>query len=146
MAALALAGCEDGDDLVAGVDCDPAPLEVVCFGPQRLTVEIAATEAERSRGLSSRDSLAEDAGMLFVFEEAGDHRFWTVDTTIPLSIAFLDADGIVLNVEPMEPLSMETHGPVAPALYAIEVNRGWFGEHGVGPGDTVRLGASAGPF
>lgn len=144
MAALALAGCED--DTVAPVGCDPDPVDVVCVGPNALNVEIAATEEERSRGLSFRDSLPEDDGMLFVFEEAGDHRFWTVDTTIPLSIAFLDPDGIVLNVEQMEPLSTETHGPVAPALYAIEVNRGWYAERGVGPGDTVRLGASAGPF
>lgn len=143
-AVLALAGCGDG---AAGPEaCDPDPVEVVCVGPHAVTVEIAATESERSRGLAGRDSLPEDRGMLFVFEEPGDHLFWMADTTIPLSIAFLDPEGIILNVEEMEPLSLDTHGPDAPALYALEVNRGWFAERGVVVGDTVRLGASAGPF
>lgn len=144
LAALAAAGC--GDGATDPVACDPDPVDVVCVGSHPLNVEIAATESERSQGLSFRNSLPEDDGMLFVFEEAGVHQFWTVDTTIPLSIAFLDADGIVLNVEEMEPLSRDTHGPDAPALYAIEVNRGWFAERGIARGDTVRLGASAGPF
>lgn len=143
-AVLAAAGCGDG---AAGPEaCDPGPVEVVCVGPHALIVEIAATESERSRGLAFRDSLPEDRGMLFVFEEAGDHLFWMADTTIPLSIAFLNSEGIVLNVEQMEPLSLETHGPDAPALYALEVNVGWFAERGMAVGDTVRLGASAGPF
>lgn len=143
-AVLALAGCGDG---AAGPEaCDPGPVEVVCVGLHAVTVEVAATESERSRGLAGRDSLPEDRGMLFVFEEPGDHLFWMADTTIPLSIAFLDSEGIVLNIEAMEPLSLETHGPAAPALYALEVNRGWFAERGVAVGDTVRLGASAGPF
>lgn len=143
-AVFAAAGCGDG---VSGPEtCDPGPVERVCVGPHALNVEIAATESERSRGLAFRDSLPEDRGMLFVFEAAGDHLFWMADTTIPLSIAFLDSEGIVLNMEEMEPLSLEAHGPDASALYALEVNRGWFAERGVAVGDTVRLGASAGPF
>lgn len=142
--ALALSGCGDG---AAGPEaCDPGPPDVVCVGPHALTVEIAATEAERSEGLSFRDSLPADRGMLFVFEAPGEHLFWMKDTTIPLSIAFLDPDGTILNMEEMEPLSLDTHRPVAPALYALEVNRGWFVQRGVEAGDTVRLGASAGPF
>lgn len=144
VALLAVAGCGDG---AAGLEaCDPGPVEVVCVGPHAVIVEIAATESERSRGLAGRDSLPENRGMLFVFDEAGEHLFWMADTTIPLSIAFLDPEGIVLNMEEMEPLSLETAGPDAPALYALEVNRGWFAERGVAVGDTVRLGASAGPF
>ncbi|MFW6192335.1 MAG: DUF192 domain-containing protein [Gemmatimonadota bacterium] len=143
-AVLAAAGCGDG---TAGPEpCDPGPVEVVCVGPHAVIVEIAATASERSRGLAFRDSLPDGHGMLFVFDEAGDHLFWMDDTTIPLSIAFMDADAIVLNIEEMEPLTLETHGPAGPALYALEVNQGWFAERGVAVGDTVRLGASAGPF
>lgn len=104
-----------------------------------LTVEVARSAAERSRGLSLRDNLPENRGMLFVFSGDTTAGFWMRDTSIPLSIAFIAAGGIILDVQKMEPLSTELHRPPEPYRYALEVNRGWFGRHGFGTGDRVEV-------
>ncbi len=114
-----------------------------------LTVELARTAGERSRGLMFREELAEDGGMLFVYVEDTEAGFWMKDTLIPLSIAFIAADGTILGVQDMEPLSEELHRPPEPYRYALEVNQGWFREHGLGRGDRVKIpdsvsGATAG--
>jgi hypothetical protein len=114
-----------------------------------LTVELARTAGERSRGLMFREELAEDGGMLFVFPEDTEAGFWMRDTLIPLSIAFIAADGTIVDIQDMEPLSEDTHRPPEAYLYALEVNQGWFGHHGFGPGDRVEIpdsvsGATAG--
>lgn len=133
-----VAACGEGP---AGPDpCDPSPADVVCLDGQALTVEIADEPDERSTGLMGRDSLPDDHGMLFVFPEPDTLRFWMKDTTIPLDLAYLDADGVIFQVLEMEPLSREIRPSDRPALYALEVNRGWFADHGVGEGDTARLG------
>ena len=104
-----------------------------------LTVELARTASERSRGLMLREELAEDGGMLFVFPEDTKAGFWMKDTLIPLSIAFIAADGTILDVQEMEPLSEDRHRPPAPYRYALEVNQGWFEEQGFGTGDRVEI-------
>ena len=104
-----------------------------------LTVELARTASERSRGLMLREELAEDGGMLFVFPEDTKAGFWMKDTLIPLSIAFIAADGTILGVQEMEPLSEDRHRPPAPYRYALEVNQGWFEEQGFGTGDRVEI-------
>lgn len=109
-----------------------------------LTVEVARTAEERARGLMFREELAEDAGMLFVYESDSAASFWMKDTLIPLSIAFIAADGTILEVQDMEPLSEERHRPAQPYRYALEVNRGWFEGHGLGAGDRVEIPDSAG--
>jgi hypothetical protein len=114
-----------------------------------LMVELARTAGERSRGLMFREELAEDGGMLFVYEEDTEAGFWMKDTLIPLSIAFIAADGTILDIQDMEPLSEDTHRPPEPYRYALEVNQGWFREHGLGREDRVEIpdsvsGATAG--
>ncbi len=111
-----------------------------------LTVELARTAEERGRGLMFREELAEDGGMLFVFPGETDAGFWMRDTPIPLSIAFIATDGAILDVQDMEPLSTELHSPGALYRYALEVNQGWFREHGFGAGDRVEIpeGVTAG--
>ncbi len=104
-----------------------------------LTVELARTAEERSRGLMDRRELPEDGGMLFIFSGDTKAGFWMKDTLIPLSIAFIAADGTILDVQEMEPLSEETHRPPAPYRYALEVNQGWFEERGFGTGDRVEI-------
>lgn len=137
-AALLAVGC--GDSPVGTAGCDPGPAEVICLEGQALTVEIADDREERSTGLMNRDSLPEDHGMLFVHPEPDTLRFWMKDTTIPLDLAYLDAEGVIFQIEAMEPLSLEVKESEGLALYALEVNRGWFAEHGVEVGDTARLG------
>ncbi len=125
-----------------GGDGDATATIVVIGGEDEgveLTVELARTAGERSRGLMLREELAEDGGMLFVFPEDTKAGFWMKDTLIPLLIAFIAADGTILDVQEMEPLSEEKHRPPAPYRYALEVNQGWFEERGFGTGDRVEI-------
>jgi uncharacterized membrane protein (UPF0127 family) len=107
-----------------------------------LTVELARSAEERARGLSLRDELPQDRGMLFVFGEDTEAAFWMKDTSIPLSIAFIAADGTILDIQEMEPFSTQLHSPPAPYRYALEVNRGWFQEDGFAEGDRVEIPAA----
>ena len=104
-----------------------------------LTVELARTPAERSRGLMFRDELPEERGMLFVFDGETKSGFWMKDTKIPLSIAFIATDGGILETQDMEPLAEELHRPAQAYRYALEVNQGWFERHGLGAGDRVEI-------
>lgn len=103
----------------------------------RLQVEVADTEATQQTGLMNRFSLPPDHGMLFVFPVARPQAFWMKDTYIPLSVAFVDSQGRILNIEDMRPQDESTHWSQGPALYAIEMLKGWFVDHGIGPGDVV---------
>jgi uncharacterized membrane protein (UPF0127 family) len=102
-----------------------------------VSAEIAATEATRTTGLMNRFSLQPDHGMLFVFKQPQPLAFWMKNTYIPLSIAFIGADGRILNIEDMAPRTETTHPSRGPALYALEMKKGWFADHGVVPGDNV---------
>ena len=125
------------------------PEVTVQIGGQRLTVEVAATPAARARGLSGRDRLRPDRGMLFVWPHPGPRRFWMKDTRMPLAVAFLDSSGRILNIHRMAPPSPAREGfryypSQGAARFALEVNRGWFAEHGIGPGDRCRFHLPAG--
>jgi hypothetical protein len=102
-----------------------------------MEVEVARTEAERQTGLMRRQTLADDGGMLFVFPVSGRHCFWMKDTPLPLSVAFLDDAGTVIQIGDMEPLSESLHCVADSARYAIEMNAGWFRRHAVTVGDRV---------
>ncbi len=106
---------------------------------ERISVEIADTAAERRAGLMFREELGEDQGMLFVFPGEQILSFWMKNTQIPLSIAYLDADGVILGIHDMEPFSTESISSRVPALYALEVNQGTFERLGAVPGDRVVL-------
>jgi len=112
---------------------------VLLIGDDTLIVELAVTPMQRAMGLMFRDSLAENHGMLFVFEEPARHAFWMRNTTIPLSIAFIDENGVILEIQDMQPLTEDLHAPQQPVTYALEVNQGWFERHGVQIGDTVKF-------
>ena len=108
-----------------------------------LSVELARSAAERSRGLMFREELPEERGMLFVFAQETNAGFWMKNTKIPLSIAFIDGEGTILETQVMEALSEELHRPAQPYRYALEVNQGWFERHGFGAGDRVEIPADA---
>ena len=110
-----------------------------------LTAELARSSAERSRGLMFREKLPEERGMLFDFESETKGGFWMKNTTIPLSIAFIANDGVILETQDMEPLSEKLHAPARPYRYALEVNQGWFDRHGLGFGDRVEIPADVEP-
>jgi len=102
-----------------------------------LKVEIAADAQQRAQGLMYRKSMPKEEGMLFVFEEPEYQTFWMKNTLIPLSIAFLDKNGVILNILDMQPQTEDPHLSDGAAVYAIETNKGWFAEKKVKPGDKV---------
>jgi uncharacterized protein len=103
-----------------------------------LKVEVAATAAARTIGLMNRFSLAPDSGMLFVFPQSEQLGFWMKDTFVPLSIAYLDAKGVILNIADMKPRDETTHPSKGPAMFAVEMKQGWFKERGIVAGDQVQ--------
>ena len=114
---------------------------IINSGGERVEVpvEIAATDAERERGLMGRTALAEDAGMLFVFDQEQPLSFWMRDTLIPLSIAFIDSEGRIVDIQDMQPLDETPHTSAGPARYALEVNQGFFKARGIQVGDRAVL-------
>jgi hypothetical protein len=116
------------------------PVVSLRIGAAELRVEVASTPTTRACGLSQRDRLDPERGMLFVFPEAAPRKFWMKDTRIPLSIAFLDVDHRILNILAMAPLQTEQRYPSAgDAAYALEVNEGWFEAHGIGARDLAEF-------
>jgi len=103
----------------------------------RLTVEVAYTDETRMQGLMHRRILPENRGMLFVFRDVAQHAMWMMNTHIPLSVAFLDERGVIINVEDMKPRTQDTHPAAKPARYALEVNRGWFRKRGIESGAKI---------
>ncbi|AHY41618.1 DUF192 domain-containing protein [Stutzerimonas decontaminans] len=107
------------------------------LGEHEVHAEYAQTPPERERGLMGRSELAADSGMLFRFDEVRRHCLWMKNTPLPLSAAFLDEDGVIVDVIDLEPLSTEIRCSQAPARYALEVNQGWFEAQGIRAGDRV---------
>jgi len=113
------------------------PEVTLMINDQRLRAEVAHTEPTRTQGLMHRRMLPEDRGMLFVFRESALHGMWMMNTYVPLSVAFLDERGVIINIADMEPHARTTHSATQPAKYALEVNRGWFARRGIKAGDRV---------
>jgi len=111
---------------------------VLTVGDHKVTAEVVVTPEQRALGLMHRFSLKPDHGMLFVFERSEPLSFWMKNTFIPLSIAFIGADGRIVNIEDMKPQTEDTHWSKGPALYALEMRKGWFAEKGIGPGAVVK--------
>ena len=103
-------------------------------GMHRLATEVASTPAQRQVGMMMRPTMASHEAMLFVFEEPGVQCFWMKNTLVPLSAAFVDDDGRIVNIADMQPLSEQSHCSQRPVRYVLEVNQGWFARRGVGPG------------
>ena len=151
--ALSFAAC--GDDGPA--EATPAGTNVATSGPSSLpslqvrleqgattatvAIEVAATTEERERGLMFRESLAEDAGMLFLFPQDVRTGFWMRNTKVPLDIAYIGADGRVQEIRAAKPLDETVLTPAAPYRYVLEVNQGWFQRHNLGIGARVSLPA-----
>lgn len=115
-------------------------------GDATLTVEVADSAEERATGLMDRESLAADAGMVFVWDEPVDASFWMKDTLIPLSIAFWDQQGRIVGILDMDPCEADpcpTYASPEPYVGAVEVNQGWFASYGIEVGDIAELGTNA---
>lgn len=113
------------------------PAIALSVNGHKLTAEVANTEASRSQGLMHRRILPENRGMLFVFADVSRHAMWMMNTHLPLSVAFLDEQGVIINIADMKPHTQDTHPAARPARYALEMNRGWFAKRGVKPGARI---------
>jgi len=106
---------------------------------KKIRVEVVRTEGEKARGLMFRDKLGADEGMLFVYEGEEFLTFWMKNTPLPLSIAFMDQKGRIVDIQDMEPFSLRTHTSARPARYALEMNRNWFQKNGIKVGDLAKM-------
>ncbi len=106
-------------------------------GIHLITAEVAASDPSRTRGLMFRDSLAPNHGMLFVFDQKAIHCMWMRNTLLPLSVAFVDDDGTIVNIEDMAPRTETSHCAQRPVRFALEMEKGWFAKRGIGPGATL---------
>ncbi len=145
---------------VGGCDADPANTDVPLSGvpgsaaaapvtyelrgdgrdPVVVQLETAADPESRQLGLSNRASIPDGTGMVFLFPADTQGSFWMRDTLVPLSIAFVDVDGWVVEVQEMTPCTSEPcplYRPSAPYRSAVELRAGEFDAAGVGPGDEV---------
>ena len=110
----------------------------ITAGMHLIRAEVADSTGSRMQGLMHRESLERNAGMVFVFEQAAVHCMWMKNTLIPLSVAFLDESGAIINIADMQPHSEQSHCASRPARYALEMNQGWFARRGIKPGAKLR--------
>ena len=142
---LAAASCTSSE----GTPAPATPSARVVFASidESLAVRIADSEEERRYGLMGVESLPPDEGMAFVYDEPTASTFWMRNTLIPLSIAFVDAEGRIVAIEEMTPCVVDDcptwDAGGATYTLAIEANAGWFADHGVAVGDRAELARSA---
>ncbi len=102
-----------------------------------IQAEVAGNTATRMQGLMLRKAMAQGAGMLFLFDESAGQCMWMKNTLIPLSVAFIDEAGEIVNIADMQPLDETSHCALRPARYALEMNQGWFKRRGIAPGTHI---------
>ena len=117
----------------------PAGRAWVIFGADTVVAEVARTPDERAEGLMYREELPDGTGMIFVFEDMQIRSFWMQNTYVALDIAYMDASFTVVDIKQMEPLTTESHEGAAPAMFALEVPKGWFAAHGVERGSRAEV-------
>lgn len=113
------------------------PVVELTIKKTKLKAEVAADVNTRSVGLMNRFSLQPDHGMIFVFAESQPLGFWMKNTFVPLSIAYINRDGVIVNILDMKPHDESSHPSNGPALYALEMKQGWFNDRGIVAGDKV---------
>jgi uncharacterized protein len=140
---LLTVGCaqgETGNDLPSQPTLATIPLQV---GATAVIAEVADDEKERELGLMGRTSLGANQGMLFIYPDEAPRSFWMKNTVLPLSIAYLDSQGRIVRIADMTPLDLSPVPSRRPAMYALEMEQGWFAAHGVHEGDKVEGLATA---
>ena len=118
------------------------PVVQLNAGMHLIRAEVAADYGSRMTGLMHRATMPPNAGMLFIFDETQQQCMWMKNTLLPLSVAFIDDGGTIINVEDMAPQTEDSHCAKRPSRYALEMNLGWFAARGIKPG--TRLGGIPG--
>lgn len=121
-----------------GAHATPFPEMELTVGMYRINAEVAASGDAREQGLMFREKMAQNRGMLFVFPDARRECMWMKNTLLPLSVAFLDDQGAIVNIEEMAPQTLNSHCSAKPVRFALEMNAGWFKQRGFGPGTQLR--------
>jgi uncharacterized membrane protein (UPF0127 family) len=130
-AALGLCAC-------AAALAQPAfPVTSLTAGIHLIRAEVAATENQRQQGLMFREKLGPNEGMVFLFGQPAGICMWMKNTPLPLSVAFIDDDGRIVNIEDMKPHTTESHCATKPVRYALEMNQGWFKQKNIKPGAVI---------
>ena len=111
-------------------------------GMHQIDAQVAATTEQRMTGLMHRKEMPQHEGMLFVFEQPSQQCFWMKNTLLPLSIAFVEDDGTIVNIDEMAPQTLESHCSLKPVRYVLEMNKGWFARKGIKAGQKLK----GGPF
>jgi uncharacterized membrane protein (UPF0127 family) len=126
------------DDNPNGGQPQSLPTVTLHIGKAELTTEVAATEPQRETGLMYRPHLGDNNGMIFLMPAVAPVTFWMKNTLIPLSVAFIDKDGVILEIHDMKALD-ESHinSKSDQVAYALEVNLHWFTLNGIKPGDRI---------
>ncbi|WP_414691169.1 DUF192 domain-containing protein [Noviherbaspirillum sp.] len=117
----------------------PAKFPVISLnaGIHVIKAEVAARDAERQQGLMFREKLGPNEGMVFLFEAPAGVCMWMKNTVIPLSVAFIDESGKIVNIEDMQPQTTNPHCAKRPVRYALEMNQGWFKQKNIKPGSAI---------
>lgn len=124
--------------LPIGVLADSTARVELRTGMFRISAEVASDYSSRATGLMNRSVMPSHEGMIFVYPDAAIHCMWMKNTLIPLSVAFLDDEGRVINVEEMAPHTEDNHCAEAPARYALEMNSGWFRSKNISSGAMIK--------
>ncbi len=122
-----------------GATRPPAGHAWVIFAEDTVVAEVAATAEARQQGLMYREEVPDGTGMLFVFQDNQPRAFWMANTYVPLDIAYMDPSYRIVDIVQMEPLVTETYPSSAPAMFALEVRQGWFGEEGIDVGAQAEI-------
>lgn len=113
------------------------PTTEIMAGMHRIQAMVAQTPDERSTGLMHRKDMAPNEGMLFIFEQPATQCFWMKNTLLPLSAAFIQEDGRIVNIADMKPQSTESHCSKEPVRYVLEMHQGWFAKRGLKAGSQL---------
>lgn len=103
-------------------------------GMHVIDAQVAATNEQRMTGLMHRKEMPQHEGMLFVFEYPSQQCFWMKNTLLPLSVAFVDDEGTIVNIDEMQPQTLDSHCSAKPVRYVLEMNKGWFAKKGIKAG------------
>lgn len=113
------------------------PVTTLHIGMHLIRAEVAVSDAQRAQGLMFREKMGQNEGMVFRFPESRPICMWMKNTLLPLSVAFIDDKGVIVNIEDMQPKTLNAHCAKKPARYALEMNQGWFRQRNIRPGLQV---------